>query len=158
MLHWGLRRSPFARDVVIWSNSDTFFVPGALEKIRAHVAFWGACSIRRKETDNREGVHMGREVFAFRVDWLQQHFADMPDVVLGSCQFDLLLAALIRKTFGVTTNKDNLHDDIFPCEMDTGLILHEPHESGWLKPSPANEWNKHLFKEWTAKHCPTLKI
>jgi len=149
-------------NVVIWSNSDTIFRPRVWTDMVRHVAIWGACSIRRIETDGRKEPHMGRDVFVFRADWLRDHMPEIPDFLLGAPCFDLVLAALIRKARGIPSNKENLHHDIFPCEMPAGLVLHEPHESSWAGANehtlPANEWNRRLARDWTQKNCPTLKI
>lgn len=162
LLDWGRHATARDADVVIWSCSDTIFVPGAFEKIRAHTQLWGACGLRRQETDGRTEPHMGRDAFAFRVDWLREHLSEIPDFVCGSPYFDLVLAAFIRKQRGIPSNKENLHTDIFPCELPTGQILHEPHASSWAGENEhtlsSNLHNRALAKAWCEKEMPTLKL
>jgi hypothetical protein len=117
-------------DVVIFHNSDVALEPGSIAKMRRHASIFGAFTMRRVEP-GANYVHIGRELFGFRVDWLRRHLADIPDFWIASPYFDIVLAALIRKERGIITTKQNLAIDFYPCEMSAGMAIHEAHTSNW---------------------------
>lgn len=137
-------------DVVVWSNGDNGFQPGAFEKFKQHAALFGAFSIRR------DAHHIGRDVFGFTVGWLKQNLPDIPPFYCGAPQFDLMLAALIRKQRGIVTTARNLGTDFYPCELEPGLVTHEDHQSAWSGENehrhPANLINCSLMRRWEEKN------
>ncbi len=146
-------------DIVFWSNSDNSFSPELPAFLRKHVSLYGACSFRRTEKGT-PGVHTGRDAFAFTKRWLEEHWKEIPDFLLGAPSFDLCLAALIRLQRGIVTTADNLTTDFFPCDIGPGYVYHEPHESAWVRfsNSPGNRHNRRLFREWSLKHLPRLRF
>jgi hypothetical protein len=132
-------------DTVLWVNDDCSFAPNAFYQIQKHCAVFDFGCVRRDPT------HCGREAFFFRSAWLRQHIAVMPDVVVGTEKFDLVIARWLRAFRGIKTTEENLLTDFFPVELPPGLIQHEEHESWWTSPeaiqSPAT---KHNFALWNA--------
>lgn len=131
------------RDIVVWTNDDVKILD--LTKVKNHVAKFGAVSIRRDPT------HMGREMLAFRWDWLADRIYHFPDGAMASPWFDLATAAWIRNSFGWKTTFDNLIEDRYPCEIPNDGIFYHPddHESTWVPfmDAPASKWNEMLFKK-----------
>jgi hypothetical protein len=130
------------RDIVIWTNDDV----KVLDPFAAvnHARIFGAVSIRRDPN------HIGREMFAFRWDWLADRLRDFPDVAVACPWFDLAVAAWIRKQFGWNSTMQNLEWDLYPCEIPNDKIfIHPDHESSWLDKTemPAATWNKRIFND-----------
>ena len=164
-------------DVIIWSNDDTILHPKIVEYAKFHCSVYGACSFFRTEFYSQppptdlsvkhyarfgKGSHVGRDAFAFSREWLVQNMDEIPDFLLGACEFDLWLAIFIRHTFGIETNGENLDKSIFPAEPERGFCGHVAHKSIWNQgdsnASPSNRHNRKLFREYCAKHFPKLKF
>lgn len=130
------------RDMIIWTNDDVNIMD--LSKVKSHVARFGAVGIRR------DPAHMGRELFAFRWDWLADRLFHFPDCAVAAPWFDLAVAAWIRKQFGWITTFENLSQDFYPCEIpNNGIFIHPDHPSSWVgekERHPAANWNQHIFK------------
>jgi hypothetical protein len=143
-------------DVILWGNDDTGLAPGILDWCHG-VQSDGARSMRRNEAG-----HIGREIFAFTVEWLDNQWNKIPDFIPGAPCFDLALAALIRKFHGIQSTLENLHIDIWPAETHERLALHEPHPSAWAGKNEhvykANLWNKCLANEWFVKNNIPIKL
>ena len=130
------------RDIIIWTNDDVKVVD--LFPIVNHARIFGAASVRR------DPAHIGREMFAFRWDWLADRLRDFPDVAVACPWFDLAIAAWIRKQFGWNSTMQNLEWDLYPCEIaNDGLFIHPDHESSWTDKMemPAAKWNERIFKQ-----------
>lgn len=147
-------------DCIVWSNDDVALEPGLMGILRRHVAVWDFVSARRSEP--LAGVHMGRDLFAFRAGWLKENLKRIPDYILGADSFDLGLAAFLRNERGIKTTFRNLSNDFFPCDMQDALVYHEPHASAWnsadVNTSQANLHNRKLFKDWAKKAQPQIRF
>lgn len=162
-------------DIIMWTNDDTWIHPKLIALLKYHCSIYGACSAQRCEIFRSGvhrmvpdaapesfiqsgGLHMGRDMFAFRVDWLKREWNEMPDFLLGASEFDLAVAALIRKRAGLVTTKDSLVDTIWPAEIPKGYILHEYHKALWtakdnVNTAPSQLHNRRLFRNWSeAEH------
>jgi hypothetical protein len=128
------------RDVIVWTNDDvTVHDMSAIEK---HVRRFGVVSVRRDPS------HIGREMVAFRWDWLADRIHHFPDVAIACPWFDLAIAAWIRQQFGIVSTMENISEDRYPCELpSSGVFTHEPHESHWtaMMDAPAAKWNERIF-------------
>jgi hypothetical protein len=129
------------RDVVVWTNDDVEILN--LDLVVDHVRKFGAVGIRR------DPAHIGRELFAFRWDWLADRLYNFPDCAVASPWFDLAVAAWIRRQFGWVSTMDNLIEDRYPAEIPNEKILyHQDHPSSWTgsMEQPASKWNERIFK------------
>lgn len=129
------------RDIIVWTNDDVKILD--LAPVVDHVRRFGVVGVRR------DPAHIGRELFAFRWDWLADRLYNFPDCVVASPWFDLAVAAWIRRQFGWVSDMDNLGKDFYPCEIPNDGILHHPdHPSSWTgsMEAPASKWNERIFK------------
>jgi hypothetical protein len=134
------------KDVVAFTNDDVTFPSGALEKIRKHAQkFDFGCSRRP-----RNPVHIGREIFWFRSDWLREHWEQMPNPYWSVQKPDLILARWLRHLRGIPTTLENLHYDFPPVDVPD-LIIHEDHRSHWAV-LEIEQSNEGLYNEslWSA--------
>lgn len=130
------------RDIIVWTNDDVKILD--LFPVVNHARVFGAASVRRDPN------HIGREMFAFRWDWLADRLRDFPDVAVACPWFDLAVAAWIRKQFGWNSTMQNLEWDLYPCEIaNDNLFIHPDHESSWTDKMdmPAAKWNERIFKQ-----------
>lgn len=130
-------------DVLVWVNSDVQVRMEAIDWAKNHAGTYGACSMRR----NEEG-HVGRELLAFRGDWLKKYWKEIPDYCIGAPVFDIGMAAFIREKVGVKSTLENMAWDFHPADSDKRYALHEPHESSWKDDSPSAQYNRSLFNRW----------
>ena len=162
ILKAGIDQSSSPADVLIWTNSDVGLAPGAVAAIRNAVGIAGATSMRRTESNGH--AHDGRDLFAFTVGWLEKHWDEMPDYIIGVPVFDLGLVAMIRKHAGIQipTTMASMGQDYGPADMAPGYALHQSHASEWLVRNhhtlPATRRNKSLFVEWARKYAPEIKF
>jgi hypothetical protein len=129
------------RDVIVWTNDDVQIQD--LHPVVSHCRRFGAVGVRR------DPAHIGRELFAFRWDWLADRIYNFPDCAVASPWFDLAVAAWIRRQFGWVSTMDNLIEDRYPAEIPNEKILHHPdHPSSWTgsMERPASKWNERIFK------------
>jgi hypothetical protein len=129
------------RDIIVWTNDDVEIIN--LHKVVEHCRRFGAVGVRRDPN------HIGRELFAFRWDWLADRIYNFPDCVVASPWFDLAVAAWIRRQFGWVSTMDNLIEDRYPAEIPNEKILyHQDHPSSWTgsMEQPASKWNERIFK------------
>ncbi len=168
-------------DIIFWTNDDDWLHPDLVKLLRSHVSRHGACSSHRCEFKRAEDIpsngspsgiyrtsramreqhHMGRDLFAFTGRWLRLHWEGIPDFILGASDFDLALACLVRISFGISSNRQNLEDVIHPCEIPRGYVAHVKHPSYWARPdnensAPSQIHNRRLFREWAVTALPTL--
>lgn len=134
------------RDIIIWTNDDVQILN--LDPVISHCARFGVCGVRR------DTQHIGRELFAFRWDWIADRFHHFPDCAVAAPWFDLAVAAWIRRQFGWVSTMDNLIEDRYPAEIpNKGILLHPDHPSSWTKlmEAPASKWNERIFKTEISK-------
>lgn len=141
-------------DVILLCNDDVGLNADIIPWARAHVGTYGAASMRR---DCR---HCGRDLFGFTKRWLQKHWEEIPDFILGVDSWDIGLAAIIRHHRGIASTLENMSYDFFPCETIDRLLLHEPHPSSWHVPGydkdPATMHNRKAFRQWAKDFQPQM--
>lgn len=95
---------------------------------------------------------LGRDLFAFRAEWLRLNWGAIPDFVLGEAEWDLVLAAMVRMSADVQTTKLNLAIHEPRCELERGYVIHCNHERNWkngrFAKSEAKIWNNRLAAEF----------
>jgi hypothetical protein len=106
--------------------------------------------------------HMGRDLFAFKKWWLEEHWDDIPDFLLGASIWDLAMCCIVRLSHGIVTTRNNIERHIFPAEMPRGYIGHSFHTPFWNRSdnqdSPSEKHNKALFRDWASRNLPDLKF
>lgn len=160
-------------DILLWSNDDNLILDSLPDYLKFHISVYGPCSIFRTElrggmpslnisaesfARNSHERHIGRDGFAFSKAWLEENWDILPDSILGAKMFDVHLAIIIRKHYGIETTNQNIWNQILPAEIPLGFTGHLAHTSAWLADSKANDWNGKLFLEYAAKNCPSLKV
>ena len=96
-----------------------------------------------------EIADIGRDAFAFRLDWLKEHFDEIPDMLLSEVQFDIVLGTMIRVANGVKPTLASRTKAIPEAELPYGVIQHEDHPRGWTcGPTPGQAHNLKLAAEW----------
>ena len=172
----GLGQTQGEDDIVFWCNDDNWLHPRLVARLRCHCAIYEACTSQRCEFQGPivpgktpaeyaklGAYHMGRDIFAGTVRWFTKHWDEIPDFLLGASDFDLCLAALVRKDKGFITNRKNIEDCIWPCELPRGYVCHQHHEPFWHRPdnehtAPSQLYNRKLFREWVAKYAPEILL
>lgn len=163
-------------DIIFFTNDDNFLHPMTPERLIPHVLLYECACTQRVEFKGKPVPpdtlapeqfasaghhHMGRDLFAFTVKWLDAHWNEMPDFILGASDWDLCLAAMVRLHFGIESTRRNLEDHIFPAELARGLVSHEYHAPAWDHPlntnaAPSQKYNRKLFLAWATYKLPHL--
>src|SRR6266478_3344918 len=134
------------KDVVTFTNDDVSFPIGALDRIKRHARQWNFGCSRRP----RNPVHVGREIFWFRSDWLKANWTRVPDCIWSVQKPDLILAKWMRGLRGIKTTMQNLEYDFPPIELPN-VIEHEDHPSDWDRPEVLNSpEGRHNEAIWAA--------
>lgn len=158
-------------DVIVLTNDDTLLRPGVLEALETKLKSVDACGSFRLNFERGqvpdakaplEAVlklgkpDLGRDLFAFRKQWLKDHWFNLPDFLLGELEWDLVMSVMVRRSAGIFTSRKNIVEPMPACEIERGYVLHEKHEAAWVsgaqKQSPSKIWNKRLAIEWYAKN------
>lgn len=165
----GLVRAKKPDDIVLLTNDDTVLhhnVVQAMKRLLKHVDALSSFRMNfsrenmpalnapsSKIRQWGESCH-GRDLFAFRAQWLRLNWEAIPDFALGAAEWDLALAALVRISAGAPISRDNfsVHDP--RCEIERGLVMHETHERTWMlsefSNSPSARHNNRLYCEFMA--------
>lgn len=149
-------------DIIMWSNDDVILDPRIEQWCLDEVSANDAMSMRRFEPENPEMIHLGRELLAFKKEWLEKNWNDIPDFILGCPCFDIVMAAFIRKQKGLKSTLANMSEDYPLCEATERYAIHHAHPSAWAGKDEykriGNIHNKQLAKEWCHKNMPTLHL
>lgn len=165
-------------DIILFTNDDNWLHPKLPALVQLHCSLWGVCCSQRCEFV--EGpilrgsappeafamagrLHMGRDLFAFTKRWLVAHWDEIPDFVIGCSDWDLCLAGLVRRQWGIASTRQNIEDSIWPAELVRGYISHQYHPPKWRDPNyetvaPGQIHNRALFRAWGDKYMPSLKF
>lgn len=169
LLAEGLKIAQQPDDIVVLTNDDTVLhqkIVPAMTRMLQNVDAISSFRMNFKKKDMPaldtptakirqwgEACH-GRDLFAFRADWLRRNWTAIPDMIVGEIEFDLVLAALIRIAAGVETTKENFSIQQPSCELDRGFVVHESHERNWMKEefstAPARLHNNRCYVEFCA--------
>lgn len=158
----GAAKAESFSDLIVWTNSDIGLGLGVFAALHESTIEHGCTSMRRTESNGQP--HMGRDLFAFRAGWWNDHRHEVPDYVIGAPYFDLGLVALIRRHCRIpaVSTKANMIDDLYPADTPPAGALHESHVSEWLRPRhqvlPSVLHNKRLFYEWAQRFAPEMKF
>lgn len=183
ILEHGLSYATSPYDVIFWTNDDNILHPVALEEIRRHVALHDCGTASRVELKIDPSLlpemyhpvtkfmeigepHVGRDILAFSVGWLERHWDMIPDFICGGWGWDLCMAALVRFVHGYKNVKVQDFFDIWPgCEMPYGLVMHIYHSPKWKEDEakagveqPCNVHDRRLFEQWKKLYWPSLDM
>lgn len=158
-------------DIIMFTNDDIILHRETARILKRHIAIWDACSSHRCEfhyrrmpsmeappsvfAEGRES-HIGRDMFAFKKEWLQRFWHEIPDFILGASDWDLMMAWWLREKKGFKATQENLWKVFAPCELLLGCVIHEFHKAGWtdsanVMSAPSQLHNRKLFVEWVKK-------
>lgn len=151
------------QDVIVWTNSDTI-VTGNL-----NASLWGALEsapiVTSRRLDYQTGKpHPGRDLSAFRVSWLRDHWQEIPDLLCGSAEIDNWMALEARRQIGVNSSARELFQDIYPADLPPGFLRHMNHGvPRWDRPEdrytiPENLYNMRLLADWVRRNMPSVQL
>jgi hypothetical protein len=165
-------------DAIVFTNDDNTLHDSAPKAVTEHlenhaVGAWRRCEFRPgqhpavdapiEEWVRKSIGHIGHDLFAFRKDWLMDHWNEMPDYVLGASEWDLGVALMIRRYHKLTTTVGNIAQNVFPTEPPIGIVGHEYHPPRWMDAdnkdsAPSQKHNRNLLRVWMASYLPTLQF
>lgn len=138
-------------DIIMLTNDDICFVPGAEDKIRADFAAGAGAAyawrrnffypLKHQLKDIRTGQEDGGvDLIAFRPDVWKAHRENFPDFILGCEAWDYVYRLMIPELNG---NRGGLHD----------LIYHEFHDPVWRRnkiraTNPGQKFNRALARNF----------
>lgn len=143
-------------DLIMLSNDDTLIHRSGIWHVMGHMGREEVgCSFRYnfpfgrvpslvsplQDIAKHGFVDKGRDLFAFRRDWLAENMHRIPDYVLGSTDWDSTLAIAFRCWRGIPVT---VSDYLVPnprCEFPPGIVMHEMHTAFW---SASNENRKNV--------------
>ena len=169
LLSTGLTMSEQPDDIIVLTNDDTVLHRGAVDAMTRMLKNVDAISSFRMNFKEEhmpaldtpvgkirqwgEACH-GRDLFAFRAEWLRRNWQAIPDFCLGEVEWDLALAALVRIAAERETTKNNFGVQEPLCELERGFVMHEIHTRNWaskeFSDAPAKRHNNQLFSEFMA--------
>lgn len=143
-------------DIIMLTNDDICFVPGAEEKILAEFQSGVSCAyawrrnffhpLKHQIKDIRVGTEDGGvDLIAFRTDVWKAYRENFPDFILGCEAWDYVYRMLIPELNG---NRPGLHD----------LIYHEFHDPIWRQNkvramNPGQKFNRALARNFFKRRC-----
>lgn len=155
------------QDIIVFTNDDTILHPDTPLIVRRELQRHQAVVSHRCEynaqTPPMLGMgaplfrsmsikSIGRDLFAFRVQWLIDHWHEIPDFLLAAPAWDIVLAGLIRTTQGATGIQKGKWDQCWEFEIPSGYVAHIWHDPVWntqkcQRESKANAYNLMLAKQ-----------
>ena len=167
LLSRALRDATTPSDLIVLTNDDTlinqYFWFAALDWLRDKGA---GCSFRRNIGAATEfngwlypanpagAAHCGRDAFFFTQDWLRAHLPDIPDYIVGFCDWDSTLAMLIRLSNGHKSKASEFSVEHPSGELPTRFIYHVDHPANWAKTFEhrGNQHSRAITNEWFKLH------
>ena len=151
LFRFGVEAAEAADDaIVVFTNSDICITPEAPNAIRQAMQGHPCCWGRRVDVDNSDTPlsaadltgppYFGVDLFAVRPSFWQEHFAELPDMFLGTEAWDMVYLEWMKRHGGV---------ELPP------VIYHERHEAFWHRPetwdNPARVHNRRMHAQFLAK-------
>lgn len=149
-------------DVIVWTNADTIVKPEVTNLIWQGLAVSPVVTQRRVDYATRK-PYWGRDLWACRASWLKDNWAEIPDFLLGTPEFDNWMALFARRINGIDSSARELLYDRYPADIPAGPLLHIQHESFSLADerrytAPENLYNLRLLRDWCRVHQPRVKF
>lgn len=153
----GLASSGGENDVIIFTNDDTVLHPAVLPVLSLQLQRAPFCCSFRNEFKAGEIPVLGsikswgRDLFAFKADWLKANLDCFPDYLLGTGDWDYFLSIYFRVQLGITPRKDWAVDIDPRVEIPRGYVFHEAHTPEWADFNcPALHYNRWQTAKWLA--------
>lgn len=137
---WGMAIDSMSEDdVLVYTNDDTVLRPGVHQLLKMWVNRSGACCGMRNNFDPKLGlspqdmnlsntaIDYGRDVFAFKVWWLRKHWDRIPDVIIGTSEWDYFIGVYLRYLAGCDLSMEDMHRSNPLAEIPRGFVFHENH-------------------------------
>lgn len=176
VLHYAMMQAA-DDDIIMFTNDDNILHPELPDIVRLHCSLHGCVCSQRCEFKqsvpkltephsvfaSRSEFHMGRDLFAFTKRYIIQKWDEIPDMVLGCSDWDLMMACMVRLQWGIQTTRPNLEKSMWPCELNRGYVIHRYHTPFWANrgyedSAPGQLHNRQLFRNWAQKYLPSLKF
>lgn len=174
----GMTHATEPNDIILLSNDDTIFhnsiTQGLDQKLdlvdaigSMRLNFRDTASLPRLDTPLEKiiphgAADLGRDVIAFKKSWLLANWHLIPDFLLGELEWDIVLAVLIRRSAALVTDRVNITQPAYECELPRGYVLHLSHDRTWIRPenleNPAKHYNRNLAHAWYREHFPEMLI
>lgn len=157
-------------DIILFTNDDTIIHPRLPDLLRRVMSNRGATMSHRCEYKGinfdevlnvrmfKEGTkHWGRDLFAFTIPWLRDHWDRIPDYVMGAPFWDLILTVLIRNEINSDICGSSIDElgHSWEHEIPVGYVAHIEHDHQWNGQRPADKYNETLAKHSSTILCPT---
>lgn len=168
------RKQMVQGDILMWSNDDSILLPGIVEAVERQVRLFDAatshrCDVLPNEVDLDLDAsvylacrrsHAGKDLFVSSYDWINRHWDELPDFLLGTSEFDYCLCCMIRREKGFPTEQRFMQDHHFQCELPMGYVLHQMHDAVWMKLGfdVAQRHNRILFQKWASQYGLPIKF
>jgi hypothetical protein len=160
-------------DVIVLTNNDVIMLPEIHHDIMRQLSVFPAtCFSRRdikdffavkRQPDSARHVHCGRDLFAFRAWWLRKILPEIPDMLVGSNEWDNMLLNVIRREAGTVLTGQWCWEysyTVTDTEVASPNLLHEEHEpyadKAENKQGPHNNWNHIKLVDWHRKYMPLV--
>lgn len=174
----GMTKATNPNDVILLSNDDTIFhtnILMGLDQKLALVDAVGSMRLNFRDISSLPALDapldkiipygatdLGRDVIAFKKSWLLENWHLIPDFLLGELEWDVVLAVLIRRSAALVTDRVNITQPAYECELPRGYVLHLSHDRAWIRPenleNPSKHYNRNLAHAWYREHFPEMLI
>lgn len=151
------------QDVMVLTNDDTLINQyfwciarntlmnrGAFASFRSNLLTYNIEDAFNYPQSPKRGYGPGRDAFAFKRSWLQEHLDEIPDYVLAHTDWDSTLAMLIRITNGCVPTAEDYCKEHPSSEIDSRFIGHLEHDAYWVQTpeTVGNKYNRKLSDEF----------
>lgn len=134
----GITACQSSRDIVMIVNDDIESFGNPIGPIVKMIDQFGACCSFRSDYDainpDVQIPSLGRDVFAFSVEWLKKHWDNIPDYLVGATDWDYYLAAYMRHALNLPVTQEDIQVVNPKIELETGYFRHKKHDSEWARP------------------------
>jgi hypothetical protein len=171
ILKHALEQTKDPNAIIVFTNDDLIMLPGLHEDLLASLSQApcvassrrdiAAFSQVRPQGPTKHHVHVGRDLFGFRAWWLKNHMPEIPDLIVGTNDWDNVMVNMMRQHCGCLVEgqwSNAMACAITACEMASPNLLHEDHLSyaDKFKLGVHNKWNHCKMVEWALAKCPTI--
>jgi hypothetical protein len=153
----------------MFTNDDACLFPEVVQALKNHFEEYPCCTAFRLEYSGpvssmddlrpcspqspKAILSQGRDLFAFRKNWLALHLPKFPDYLIGTTDWDYYLSVYIRVAQGIKVTMTSIPEIHPATEIKTGYVWHEKHNPWWSRvenkyTSPAQRYNMSLTRKF----------